>query len=160
MSTASPAPLPSARSSASLAAARLSFDGEIVLRLGVALGVGLARQPPSGRPFDRKTAVMFVLMVGVTLLVSPALNVLLGEDGLLLPSGLAGLGDAHATSERSNVELAALALLVGYSAAAAGSNAAVAFTTGARRRAFEVKPALVLMVAAAWMVWFAPSVSA
>jgi uncharacterized membrane protein (DUF4010 family) len=120
-------------------------------------------EQPAGRPFDPKTALVFVLVVGLTLLISALLTQWLGDNGLLLASGIAGLSDAHASaisaasmaaSGRTEVELAALATLIGFTTNAV-SKTIVAFSLGARRFAFELLPGLALMVLAAWGGWFA-----
>jgi uncharacterized membrane protein (DUF4010 family) len=119
------------------------------------------RDAPRGRPFDPKTAVIFVLVVGVTLLISALLTQWLGNSGLLLASGVAGFSDAHAAAisaaslaagGRAPAELAALAVLIGFTTNTV-SKTVVAFSLGERRYAFELVPGLVLMVAAAWGGW-------
>lgn len=116
---------------------------------------------PRGRPFDPKTAVIFVLVVGLTLLISALLTQWLGNSGLLLASGVAGFSDAHAAAisaaslaagGRTPPELAALGVLIGFTTNAV-SKTVVAFSLGERRYAFQLVPGLVLMVAAAWGAW-------
>jgi uncharacterized membrane protein (DUF4010 family) len=116
------------------------------------------REAPKGRPFDPKTAVVFVLVVGLTLLISALLTQWLGDRGLMLAAGVAGFTDAHApaissaslaASGRTQAEFAALAVLVGFTTNII-SKTAVAFSLGDRRYAFELTPGLVLMAAAAW----------
>ena len=116
---------------------------------------------PAGRPFDPKTAILFVLVVGLTLLISALLTRWLGDRGLLLASGVSGFTDAHAAaisaaslanSGAVGVSLAALAILIGFTTNAF-SKAAVAFSLGHKRYAFELLPGLALMVAAAWAGW-------
>jgi uncharacterized membrane protein (DUF4010 family) len=123
---------------------------------------------PAGRPFSPKTALIFVLVVGLALTISTALTYWLGGRGLLLAAGVAGLGDAHAaaisaaslaSSGKSEVPLAAIAVLIGFSTNAL-SKAVVAFSLGDRRFAFELLPGLVLMVLAAWAGWFVRSLLA
>jgi uncharacterized membrane protein (DUF4010 family) len=119
------------------------------------------REPPAGRPFDPKTALLFVLVVGATLLLSALLTQWLGNSGLLLASAITGLSDAHApaisaaslaASERATIAQATLAVLVAFSVNAC-SKVAVAFSLGNRRFGLELAPGLVLMVAAAWAAW-------
>jgi uncharacterized membrane protein (DUF4010 family) len=116
------------------------------------------RKPPLGRPFDPKTALLFVVVVGVTLLLSTLLTQWLGDRGLLLASALGGFSDAHAPAisaaslaagERTSVDFAAMAILTGFTTNAI-SKTVVAFTLGDRGFAFELLPGLVLMVCAAW----------
>jgi uncharacterized membrane protein (DUF4010 family) len=123
---------------------------------------------PAGRPFSPKTALLFVLVVGVALAISTLLTNWLGDRGLLLAAGIAGLGDTHAAaisaaslaaSGKTEVPLAAIAVLVGFSTNAV-SKAVVAFSLGDRRFAFQLLPGLVLMVLAAWAGWFVRSLFA
>jgi uncharacterized membrane protein (DUF4010 family) len=123
---------------------------------------------PAGRPFSPKTALLFVLVVGVALAISTALTSWLGNRGLLLATGIAGLGDAHAAAisaaslaagGKAEVPLAALAALVGFSTNSV-SKAVVAFSLGDRRFALELLPGLALMVLAAWAGWFMRSLLA
>lgn len=116
---------------------------------------------PKGRPFEPKTAIVFVLVVGLTLLISALLTQWLGDRGLLIAAGVAGFTDAHAAaissaslaaSGRTHIEFAALAVLVGFSTNIV-SKTAVAFSLGDRRYAYELTPGLVLMAAAAWGAW-------
>ena len=55
-------------------------------------------EPPSGRPFDPKTAIVFMLVVGAAILISAGATEWLGERGLVIASGLAGFGDTHAAA--------------------------------------------------------------
>lgn len=121
------------------------------------------RDPPAGRPFDPKTALLFVLVVGLSLIVSAAATHWLGDRGLILASGLAGFSDAHAAaisaatlaqSERASTQFATLAILVAFTTNAV-SKSVVAFSMGHRQYAFELLPGLALMVAGAWAGWFA-----
>jgi uncharacterized membrane protein (DUF4010 family) len=123
---------------------------------------------PPGRPFSPKTAVLFVLVVGVALAVATALTYWLGGRGLLIGTGVAGLGDAHAAaisaaslaaSGKAEVSLAAIAVLTGFSTNAV-SKTVVAFSLGDRRFALALLPGIVLMVLAAWAGWFVRSLLA
>jgi uncharacterized membrane protein (DUF4010 family) len=123
---------------------------------------------PAGRPFSPKTALLFVFVVGVALAIATALTYWLGDRGLLIATGIAGLGDAHAAaisaaslaaSGRTEVPLAAIAVLIGFSTNAL-SKTVVAFSLGDRRFAFELLPGIVLMVLAAWAGWFVRSLLA
>nr|WP_298716917.1 DUF4010 domain-containing protein [uncultured Steroidobacter sp.] len=120
-----------------------------------------AGDAPKGRPFEPKTAIVFVLVVGITLLISALLTQWLGDRGLLIAAGVAGFTDAHAAaissaslaaSGRAQTEFAALAALVGFSTNIV-SKTAVAFSLGDRRYAYELVPGLILMAAAAWGAW-------
>jgi uncharacterized membrane protein (DUF4010 family) len=123
---------------------------------------------PAGRPFSPKTAVFFVLIVGLALAISTALTYWLGDRGLLLATGVAGFGDSHAAaisaaslaaSGKTEVPLAAIAVLIGFSTNAV-SKTVVAFSLGDRRFAFQLLPGIVLMVLAAWAGWFVRSLVA
>jgi uncharacterized membrane protein (DUF4010 family) len=123
---------------------------------------------PAGRPFSPKTAVLFVLVVGVALAISTALTTLLGDRGLLLATGFAGLGDSHAAAisaaslaagGKAPVSLAAMAVLIGFTTNSV-SKAVVAFSLGDRRFALQLLPGIVLMVSAAWAGWFVRSLLA
>jgi uncharacterized membrane protein (DUF4010 family) len=118
-------------------------------------------EPPKGRPFDPKTAVVFVLVVGLTLLISALLTQWLGDRGLMIAAGVAGFTDAHAAaissaslaaSGRTQAEFAALAVLVGFTTNTV-SKTVVAFSLGDRRYAMELVPGLALMAVAAWGAW-------
>jgi len=123
------------------------------------------RDAPRGRPFDPKTALLFMLVIGVAIVVSTAATHWLGDRGLLLVSGLAGFGDPHAAAisaaalaqgERTSVELSALAILIAFTTNSV-SKSVVAFVMGNRQYAFELLPGLLLMVVGAWIGWFALS---
>jgi uncharacterized membrane protein (DUF4010 family) len=122
----------------------------------------------AGRPFSPKTALLFVLVVGLALAISTALTYWLGDRGLLLATGVAGLADSHAAaisaaslaaSGKTEVPLAAIAVLIGFSTNAI-SKVVVAFSLGDRRFAFELLPGIGLMVLAAWAGWFVRSLLA
>lgn len=123
------------------------------------------RDAPAGRPFDPKTALVFMLVVGAAIVLSTAATHWLGERGLLMASGLAGFGDAHAAAisaaalaqgERTSIQFSAVAILVAFSTNAV-SKSVVAFSMGNRQYAFELLPGLLLMVIGAWAGWFALS---
>jgi uncharacterized membrane protein (DUF4010 family) len=123
---------------------------------------------PAGRPFSPKTAIVFVLIVGAALAISTALTKWLGNNGLLLATGVAGLADSHAAAisaaslavgGQTEVQLAAIAVLIGFSTNAI-SKTVVAFSLGNRRFALQLLPGIVLMVLAAWAGWFVRSLLA
>jgi uncharacterized membrane protein (DUF4010 family) len=116
---------------------------------------------PKGRPFEPRTAIIFVLVVGLTLLISALLTQWLGDRGLLLAAGVAGFTDAHAAaissaslaaSGRTQTEFAALATLVGFTTNIV-SKTTVAFSLGDRPYGYALLPGLILMAAAAWGAW-------
>ncbi|NLG76661.1 MAG: MgtC/SapB family protein [Xanthomonadaceae bacterium] len=121
------------------------------------------REPPAGRPFDPKTAIVFMLIVGAAILVSAGATHLLGDQGLIIASGLAGFADTHAAAisaatlaagEKTSTQYSTLAILVAFSTNAV-SKSIVAFSMGNRQYALELLPGLLLMVAGAWAGWFA-----
>ena len=121
-----------------------------------------------GRPFSPKTALLFVLVVGAALAISTALTNWLGGNGLLIATGVAGLGDSHAAAisaaslaagGKAELPMAAIAVLIGFSTNAI-SKTVVAFSLGDRRFAFQLLPGIVLMVLAAWAGWFMRSLLA
>jgi uncharacterized membrane protein (DUF4010 family) len=145
--------------------AALAYAGMFMLRSVRDAAQG---EVPPGRPFSPKTAVLFVLVVGLALTISTALTYWLGDRGLLLATGVAGFGDSHAAaisaaslaaSGKTGVPLAAIAVLIGFSTNAV-SKTAVAFSLGDRRFGFALLPGIVLMVLAAWAGWFVRSLPA
>lgn len=123
---------------------------------------------PAGRPFSPKTAVLFVLVVGLALAVSTLLTSWLGDRGLMLGTAISGFADAHAAAisaaslaagGKAGVPLAAITVLIGFTTNAL-SKMIVAFSLGDRRFALELLPGLVLMVTAAWAGWFMRSLLA
>lgn len=120
------------------------------------------RKSPAGRPFDPKTVLIFVLVIGCALIVSALLTRWLGDNGLLIASAISGLADAHApavsaaslaANESVTLELAALAVLTGLSVNTV-SKCVVAFSVGDRAFGFEFAPGILLAVSAAWLTLF------
>ena len=112
----------------------------------------------AGRPFDPKTALIFVVVVGVALTVSALLTQWLGSRGLLIANAVGGFGDAHAPAisaatlaAQGSVEasLAAMAVLTGFTTNAV-SKMIVASTVGGRSYALQLGPGIVLSVLAGW----------
>ncbi|HWK72844.1 MAG TPA: DUF4010 domain-containing protein [Povalibacter sp.] len=113
---------------------------------------------PAGRPFDPKTALVFVVVVGAALVATALLTQWLGTRGLLLASAVSGLGDAHASAisaaslaanGAATLDLAAMAVLAGFTTNAL-SKLIVAFSLGDRHYALALAPGIVLSVAASW----------
>lgn len=116
------------------------------------------REAPAGRPFDPKTALIFVAVVGAALVVSALLTQWLGSRGLLLASAVAGFGDAHAPAisaaslaakGSADMQLAAIAVLTAFTANGI-SKMVVAFTVGTRSFALQLAPGIVLSIASSW----------
>lgn len=115
-----------------------------------------------GRPFDPKTALVFMAILGVALVGSALLTRWLGTGGLLLGSAVAGFADAHAAAISAvsvarggdaDIDLAALAVLAGFSSNTISKTIA-AFSLGGRRFLWEIAPGLLLMAACAWGAYF------
>ena len=116
------------------------------------------REAPAGRPFDPKTALIFVVVVGVALVVSALLTQWLGSRGLLLASAVAGFGDAHAPAisaaslavkGSAEMPLAAIAVLTAFTTNGI-SKIVVAFTVGTRSFALQLAPGIVLSIGSSW----------
>ena len=121
---------------------------------------------PAGRPFSPKTALLFVLVVGLALAIS-AHELARGSRTAARHGGFAGLADAHAAAISAaslaaggkGVLLAAIAVLIGFSTNAMSKTS---------RRVLARRPALRapaaagnrLMVLAAWAGWFVRSLLA
>ena len=113
----------------------------------------------SGRAFDPRLALVFTATIAVVMLVAAALSDWLGNAGLILAAGVAGLADAHApavavaavvASDRIEPGQALIPILLAFTANA-GTKAVVAFLAGGRGFALQVIPGVVLMVVAAWV---------
>lgn len=120
----------------------------------------------SGRPFDPRTAVLFMVILGCALIGSTLMTRWLGSSGLLLGSAFAGFADAHAAaisavsvaSSSTNMELASLGVLTGFTSNTVGKMVA-ALALGDRRYAVEILPGLMLMAACAWGAFVVQQVS-
>ncbi len=113
---------------------------------------------PAGRPFNPKTVLVFVLVIGSVLIASAVLTRWLGGKGLLLASAFSGLADMHspavsaaslAAAGNVTLELAATAILTGFTVNTL-SKCVLAFSVGGRSFGFEFVPGILLSVAAAW----------
>lgn len=142
--------------------AAMAYAGVFTLRSAREASV---REAPPGRPFDPKTAIVFVLLVGATLLVSALLTRWLGDRGLLIASAAAGFGDTHspaisaaalAAAGSTSSEFAAIAVLAAISTNTL-SKSIIAATLGGRRYALELLPGFVLILLAAWTGWILSS---
>lgn len=121
--------------------------------------------PPGGaigRPFELRTAFVFVAVVATALLASALLTQELGDSGLMLATAVSGLADAHAAaisaaslaaSGTVGVDLAVIAVLAGLSSNAL-SKIAVAGSLGDRAYALALVPGIVFSVGAAWAALF------
>lgn len=117
-------------------------------------------ETPLGRPFDPRTALLFMAVLGCALIGSTLLTRWFGSGGLLLASGFAGLADAHAAAisavsiaaSGDLVRLAAMGVLVGVTSNTV-SKCVAAFTLGDRSFAMQLLPGLLLIPAVAWAVF-------
>ncbi|MEQ1579388.1 MAG: DUF4010 domain-containing protein [Steroidobacteraceae bacterium] len=113
-----------------------------------------------GRPFDPRTALLFMAVLGCALIGSTLLTRWFGTSGLLLASGFAGFADAHAAAISAvsvagggdTVHLAAMGVLVGVTSNTV-SKCVAAFTLGDRPFALQILPGLLLLPAVAWAVF-------
>jgi uncharacterized membrane protein (DUF4010 family) len=113
-----------------------------------------------GRPFDPRTALLFMAILGCALIGSTLLTRWFGSGGLLLASAFAGFADAHAAAISAvsiagggdTVQLAAMGVLVGLTSNTV-SKCVAAFTLGDRPYAMQLLPGLVLLPAVAWTVF-------
>ena len=115
---------------------------------------------PPGRAFDPRTPLVFTALLAAAQLGSAVLNEKLAQGGLLAASAISGLADAHASAvsaaalaanDNVTVDLAATAVLVGFSSNTV-SKLVVAMVTGGPRYALQLAPGLLLMVVLAWAV--------
>lgn len=111
-----------------------------------------------GRAFSLKTAVIFAATIALMLFVSAALNVWMGERGVIVAATAGGFADTHspAVSVASLVAAGSLAVndAVFPVLAALTTNTitkiVLAITSGGRRFAVQVVPGLLLVIASAW----------
>lgn len=111
-----------------------------------------------GRAFSLKTAVIFAATIALMLFVSAALNVWMGERGVIVAATAGGFADTHspAVSVASLVTAGSLAVndAVFPVLAALTTNTitkiVLAITSGGRRFAVQVVPGLLLVIASAW----------
>ena len=116
-------------------------------------------EAPAGRPFDPKTAFVFVAVVGIALIGSALFTQWLGSRGLLIASAVGGFGDAHAPAisaaslaaqGSAGIELAAIAVLTGFTTNGI-SKIIVATTVGDSSFALQLAPGIALSIAGAWI---------
>lgn len=114
------------------------------------------------RSFSVKTALTLAILIAVVLIASAGLRAWLGQTGLVIATGVAGLADAHAAT----ISVASLALsgtlapanavipiLVAFSVNAA-SKVVAAIITGGGDFARRVTLGLVIQVSAVWIAWW------
>lgn len=112
--------------------------------------------------FSVKTALMLTLVFALVLIVSAALKAWFGEAGLLVASGVAGLGDVHASSvsvaslaaaNKLGTEHAALPILVAISANTI-SKAVMAMMSKDKTFTAQVIACQVMQISVIWAVWW------
>jgi uncharacterized membrane protein (DUF4010 family) len=140
----------------------LAAAGVAAIIYGVIFTLRSVRAPQdakaaSGRPFDPRTALLFMVILGCALLGSTLLTRWLGSGGLLLGAAFAGLADTHAAAISAvsvangdnNVFLAGLGVLTGFTSNTL-SKCIAAFALGDRQFALQLLPGLILIPACAW----------
>jgi uncharacterized membrane protein (DUF4010 family) len=111
-----------------------------------------------GRAFSLKTALIFAATIAFMLFVSAALNVWMGERGVIVAAAAGGFADTHspAVSIASLVSAGSLgvkdAVLPVLAALTTNTitKIVLAITSGGRRFALQVVPGLLLVIASAW----------
>jgi uncharacterized membrane protein (DUF4010 family) len=115
-----------------------------------------------GQLVSVKTALLLALTIGFVLVISAMLQDWLGQTGLVILSGLAGLADAHAPSisvaslvstGKLSPEAAVIPILVAFSVNAV-SKVIMAMVSGGAVFARRFIPALLLQVLMVWLGWW------
>jgi uncharacterized membrane protein (DUF4010 family) len=131
------------------------YGGFFTLR---ALKEKAPKAPEQGRAFSIVTALLLAATVAVMLVVAAGLREYVGETGIILGAGIAGIADAHSSSV-SIASLVAAQKLEAYAAAVpiltamttnTGSKIVMALGAGSAGFAWRVVPGLVLSIAASW----------
>lgn len=113
-----------------------------------------------GRPFDPRTALLFMVILGCALIGSTLLTRWFGSNGLLLAAAFAGFADAHAAAisavsiagSDETIRLAAMGVLVGLTSNTL-SKCVAAFSLGDRHYGMQLLPGLLLLPTVAWGVF-------
>ncbi len=115
-----------------------------------------------GQMVSVKTALTLALVIGVVLIFSAMLQDWLGQAGLVIASGTAGLADAHApsisaaslvSSGKLSAEAAVIPILVAFSMNAL-SKFIMAIVSGGKAFASKFIPALLLQILMVWLGWW------
>lgn len=115
-----------------------------------------------GQLVSVKAAVILALVIGLVLIFSAMLQDLLGQAGLVIASGTAGLADAHApaisvaslvSTGKLGPEEAVVPILVAFSLNAL-SKLVMAIVSGGKAFAMKFIPALFMQVAMVWIGWW------
>lgn len=148
-------------------AAPLVLGGLSVAIYGLLLTLNVLHHPTEelkqfGQLVSVKTALLLALAIGFVLVVSAMLQDWLGQAGLVILSGLAGLADAHAPSisvaslvstGKLSPEAAVIPILVAFSVNAF-SKVIMAMVSGGAAFARRFIPALLLQVLMVWFGWW------
>ena len=122
----------------------------------------IQHQARKDEPFSIKTAIWFAAMIAIVLIVSAALKVWLGQKGLIIASGIAGIADSHSPSI-SVATLAAAGTISSQDALIpiltalsinSISKAIMAFLNGSKQYAMYVILGLTLQICGLWAGWW------
>ena len=144
----------------------LIFAGLAAVGYAAVVTARMMRTKPSedislGRAFEFKTAILLALVLSAVLIVTAALNELIGVRGVTLGAAVAGFADSQsaaasaaalADSGRITPAAAAIPVLAALSTNTI-SKAVLAWGAGTRRYAVEVCIGLAIVLAAAWGGW-------
>lgn len=148
-------------------AAPLLFGGLSVVIYGLLFTLNTLHQKVDenaqyGQMVSIKSAFILALVIGVVLVFSAMLQDWLGQAGLVIASGTAGLADAHAPSisvaslvavGKLSMEAAVIPILVAFSMNAL-SKFVMAIASGGKVFASKFIPALLLQVLMVWLGWW------
>lgn len=129
---------------------------------------GSQEAQPAGRAVSLSSALAFAAVVAGVLLLGAFLRAELGDAGLVIGMGAAGLADTHApaisvASLVGDGQLpvgAAVAPILAAFTANSATKVVLAFTAGPRPYAWRVGTGVLLMLAAFWIGAFAPALIA
>ncbi len=145
----------------------LIFAGFSITIYGLAYAIQSFHQKTNLRAakdqaFSIKTAIWFAFMIAIVLIISAALKAWLGQKGLIIASGVAGIADSHSAS----ISVASLAaagtishldavipILTALSVNSL-SKAIMAIVNGSKHYATQVVLGLVIQICALWMGWW------
>ena len=138
----------------------IAIYGLIVTLTSIHEGAQEAIKP--SRSFSVKTALILAAVIAVVLIASAGLKLWLGQTGLVVASGLAGLADVHAATisvasleaaGKIGTESATIPILVAFSINSA-SKIVMAMVSGGRQFSRQVALGLILQVSATWFGWW------
>jgi uncharacterized membrane protein (DUF4010 family) len=114
------------------------------------------------RAFSIKTAIWFACMIAIVLIVSAALKIWLGQKGLVLASGIAGIADSHSASisvasmaaAGSISDIDAIIPILTALSINSVSKSIMATINGSKRYATLVILGLVIQISGLWLGWW------